>query len=155
MFCGCNRFRCDPKLFILVITIKLLRRMENKICGSILILLKIMVIFPVTWEGSEISAFRFFFFAITRSMHCWWDVSFCHLLEIRLLTVQISERHMQLLFWFLFFICYYFQCFIVNEASVVILKHKSIILSRWYTLVFHVHLWKSLFHLCTVLDYVD
>lgn len=43
-----------------MIAIKLLMRMENKICGSVLILLKIIVIFPLTSEGSETLAFLFF-----------------------------------------------------------------------------------------------
>lgn len=62
MFCGSNHFQCDPELFILIIAIKLLMRMENKIYGSGLILLKIMVMFPLTSEGSETSALWDFFF---------------------------------------------------------------------------------------------
>lgn len=49
-----------------MIAIKLLMRMENKICGSVLILLKIMIIFPLTSEGSETLAF---FFAVTRKKY--------------------------------------------------------------------------------------
>lgn len=44
-----------------MIAIKLLMRMENKIYGSVFILLKIMVIFPLTLEGSETLAFFFLF----------------------------------------------------------------------------------------------
>jgi len=51
-----------------MIAIKLLMRMENKICGSVLVLLKIRVIFPLTSEGSETLPFLFFFFAMTRSV---------------------------------------------------------------------------------------
>lgn len=98
VFCGCNHLRRDPKLFILMIAIKLLMRMENKICGSVFILLKIMVIFPLTLEGSETLAF-FFYFAMTRTMYCRWDVSVCHVLEIQLLTLQICEQRVQLLFF--------------------------------------------------------
>lgn len=67
LFCGCNHLSSDPKFFILMIAIKLLMRMENKICGSLLILLKIMVIFPLTSEGSEILAFLFF--AVSRKKY--------------------------------------------------------------------------------------
>lgn len=115
-----------------MIAIKLLMRMENKICGSVLILLKITVIFPLTSEGSETLAF--FFFCCDRKEVCIAD-EMCHFViywKISL-ALQLCEQHVQLCSFvsggcvgvFLLVLV-----FIVSEASVVLVMQKLIILIR-------------------------
>lgn len=86
-------------------------------------------------------------------------MSFCHLLEIQLLALQLCEQHVQSLFcfWFLvdFFLSFVGLVFVISEASVVAVTHKLIRVLRWHAVIFHLYLWKELFHFCTALDYVD